>query len=207
MSRVTGPNLMRPLSCTWGVLAVALLILASGLGASASLAASEPSPADKSVPDRVEASVRSHAIEPVRHHCRCGTDCGGSCCCNRRGSRRASMITASDTDQASTDIADRDFVHSSGWPREHARQNLPPSSSTATNLDAGPCVSRFPCGGGTIPPSSSPLTRTIDSALLSGRQPMTLSRAGEKLPLAPSACLAQSASDPLDKPPRASSCF
>jgi hypothetical protein len=207
ISRVAGPNLMRPLSCAWGVLAVALLILASGLESSASLAASEPSPADKTVSDRVAASVRSHAIEPVPHHCRCGTDCGGSCCCNRRDSRRASTIKDTGALLPSTGVGDGAFGHPGGGPFEHARPGRPQSASSANDLDAGPCVSRFPCGGDTIPTSSSPLTRSIDSALLSGRQPMSLNRAGEKLPLAPAACLAQSATDPLDKPPRASSCF
>jgi len=183
------------------------LIVASVLGSTASVLGSEALPAERIGAAPAVASVRSHAIEPARHQCRCGTDCGGSCCCNGRGSGRAATIDDSGVLPASTGAADGVFGQTGQAPVEHARPGPHPSGSSATNQDPGPCMSRFPCGGGTIPASSSPLTRSMDSALLSGRHFATFHRAVERLTLAPAACLAQSGSEPLDKPPRAMNGF
>ncbi len=186
------------------VLASALLIaiVASVLGSTTSVLGSERLPAEKIASAPVAASVRSHAIEPARHQCRCGTDCGGSCCCNRRGSGRAATIDDFSVLPPSTGESHGDFGQTGQAPVEQGRPGRKPSASSATQLDTGPCVSQFPCGGGTNPLSSSPLTGSIDSALLSGRHFVTFHRAVERLALAPAACLAQSASEPLDKPPR-----
>jgi hypothetical protein len=189
------------------VAASAFLIVASALGFSASVPGSEPLPARtiSSVP--AETIVRSQANESARHHCQCGTDCGGSCCCIRRGSGRANTIDDSGVLSRSTDETDGVFGQTVLGPIKHAHSGRQPSASSATNLDTGPCVNRFPCGGGTIPPSSSPLTRSLDSANISGRCFVTFHRAVERLTLVPAACLGQSASKPLDKPPRAMNGF
>jgi hypothetical protein len=193
------------------VLASALLllvvILASVLGSTTSVLGSERLPAEKIASTPASASVRSHAIEPAAHQCRCGTDCGGSCCCNRRGSGRAAAIDDLGVLAPSTGEPNGVFGQTGQVLIEHGRPGRNPSGSSTANLDTGPCVGRLPCGGGTIPPSSSPLTRSMESALLSARHFVTFHRAVERLALAPAACLAQSASEPLDKPPRAMNGF
>src|SRR5690349_20602253 len=72
--------------------ALLVVIVASVLGSSARVLGSERLPADRIASAPVAASVRPHAIEPARHQCACGTDCGGSCCCDRRDSGRATVI-------------------------------------------------------------------------------------------------------------------
>jgi hypothetical protein len=209
--QIAGPGKARLKRSLADVLAVSFLIgvviVASVLGSSSSVLGSEPLPAEKIAVASVSASVRSHAIEPARHHCRCGTNCGGSCCCNGRGSGRAATIDGSGVLPPSTGATDGVFGQTGQAPVEHPRPGRHPLDLSVTHQDTGPCMSRLPCGGGTIPPSSSPLTRSLDSALLPGRHFVTFHRAVEKLSLTPAACLAKSGSEPLDKPPRAMNGF
>jgi hypothetical protein len=186
---------------------IVVVIVASVLGSSSSVLGSEPLPAHKLAVASVSASLRSHAIEPARHHCRCGTNCGGSCCCNGRGSGRAAKIDGSSVLPPSNGAAEGVFGQTGQAPVEHPRPGRHPLGFSATNRDTGPCMSRLPCGGGTIPPTSSMLTRSIDSALLPGPHFVTFHRTVEKLSLTPAAFLAKSGSEPLDKPPRAMNGF
>jgi hypothetical protein len=153
-SQDAGPGEPRPGRSSAGVLAAALLvvIVASILGFSKSVLAFEPLAAERIASIPVAARVRSVASEPARHHCRCGTECGGSCCCNRRGSGPASTIKDSAVLLPPTGVAEGVFGQTRPSLVEHARPGRHPSSSSATSLDTGPCVSRSPWGGGTISP-------------------------------------------------------
>src|SRR3954467_14503465 len=90
---IAGPGAPRLARSLADVLASAFLmasvIVASVLGSTASVLGSELLPTGRIAAALAAASVRSPPLEPARHQCRCGTDCGGSCCCNRHESGRA----------------------------------------------------------------------------------------------------------------------
>jgi hypothetical protein len=180
----------------------AQMLLMWGHGFSANLFASDPSSGNGAVSLPVRVSARSNPKEAPRHQCPCGIDCGGSCCCNRESTSPVSPLAASRTIAARSGLVDRDRQDGSGPRVEHSRLTTPLAATTTVDPPGGPCLNRFPCGGGTIPPSSLPVLRVVDSAVFSGRGFAAPDPAGTRFVLAFPISSAQSAPDPLDKPPR-----
>jgi hypothetical protein len=157
-------------------------VVVNGLACYRSLEAAEPAPGGKASVLLGDSGARPGLDLAPRHRCGCGIDCGGSCCCSRSG--------------ASPDVAVL-----GRRPIEPPRR-VPLPTLTRTDRHDGPCVGRFPCGGGTIPPSSSPFARPVEPAALAVRGLAAAAHASTAILLASPALAAQCAPHPLDKPPR-----
>ncbi len=68
------------------------------------------------------------------HRCKCGMDCGATCCCSH------------------------------GDPADPAPAPPKPPAPAAAGVFSGPCVGSAPCGGAALPPGSGPMAPASDPA-------------------------------------------
>jgi len=106
------------------------------------------------------------------HRCKCGQDCGGSCCCRPKPAGRPA-----------------------GRPKSAI-----PTPAPVPPVD-GPCFAAAPCGGGEGLPGTPASSRITKAAALDTAVPLALTPAGDRPAIPPCPRPPKLFSTPPDEPP------